>query len=339
MTNKVGNISLVVLSTIVTMLLLETGARVYKSEFRFHNFLEFNRDLLRSAYPAAFNEELGWIPKKGSHQKNIWNTRVTILNNGIRSNGNNESIENNEIILAVGDSYTFGDQVSDDETWPSRLEAISKTRVINGGVFGYGLDQSYLRLKALASKYRPNIVIFSFTPDDIRRSELYERTSVGKPYFELTGNGDIVLMKEHIVPTTSSARSLDIFRKVMGYSVLVHTLMHRAFPEYWLQGQWRSARVHSNGAEIACRIFKKLKHYAQKEKAKLYILAQYGKDLSDGDLRIVDKVTSCIDRDVLTLIDLRTSLAELKGYDVVRYESLFDGHMTLEGTRIPPMNQ
>ncbi len=335
MKNKVGNICLSVLSILLTILALEIGARTYKGEFSFHNFLELHRDLFRSAYPAIFDKELGWIPKKGFHKKNVWNTRVTILDDGIRSNGNNKSKAGDEIILAVGDSFTFGDEVSDEETWPARLEAKSNNKVINGGVFGYGIDQSYLRMLDLAAKYQPTIIIFSFHPDDIYRCELSKRTSAPKPYFEIGGNGNLALMKKHVVPPASSENPLNIFKRALGYSFLIHKLASRGFREYWIEDRWKTTRVHSKGLAITCRVFEELKDYSQKNKVKLYILAQYDKwwldDNHGNDIGIVDKVKSCIDQDVLKLIDLRTPLVELREYDPARFNNLFYGHMSKKG--------
>lgn len=326
---KIINISLSILSLLFTILILEIGARVYKSEYSFHNFLDLDRDVFRSAYPSEFDKELGWVPKKGNHQKNVWNTRVTILNDGIRSNGKNENIENREIILAVGDSFTFGDEVSNDETWPARLEEISNTRVLNGGVFGYGIDQSYLRMQALASKYQPDIIVFSFIPEDIYRCEFFERTSAPKPYFKLSEDNELVLMNDHIPPHIPPPKnSLGTTRKVLGYSFLAHKLLRKAFTESWLQ---LGKKAHSKGTEVTCRIFEQLKHYAEKKKVKVFILVQYNKIISEKDLAIVDEVITCIDQHVLKLVDLRTPLAELKEHDITRYESLFRGHMTKEG--------
>jgi hypothetical protein len=58
-------------------------------------------------------------------------------------------------VLVVGDSFTFGDQVSDDETWPACLEATLHRGVDNGGVFGYGAAQALRRalLKLNEKKY------------------------------------------------------------------------------------------------------------------------------------------------------------------------------------------
>jgi hypothetical protein len=261
---------------------------------------------------------------------NIWNTTVTILNDGIRSNGNTEDIGNEEIIMAVGDSFTFGDQVSDDETWPAGLEKLADIRVINGGVFGYGMDQAYLRMLSLASKYRPDIVIFSFIPNDIRRCELSARTSANKPYFKLSEDGKLILMNEHILPPVPHGPP-PMSSKVAGYSLLAHKFMSRTYPEYWLHGKRITTKVHSNGIEIACGIFEKLKEYALSENVSMYILVQHKKNWFKKDTGRVDAVISCIDQDVLEMIDLRRSLSELREADVDRYNRLFDGHMTKEG--------
>jgi hypothetical protein len=57
--------------------------------------------------------------------------------------------------VVVDDSFTFGDQVSDDETWPACLEATLHRGVDNGGVFGYVAAQALRRalLKLNEKKY------------------------------------------------------------------------------------------------------------------------------------------------------------------------------------------
>ena len=330
MRKKVINVSISILSLICTLLALEVAARSSMNEWGFYNFLELQRDLFRSAYPVDFDNELGWTPKQGNHQNKVWNTTVTILEDGIRSNGNTINPENKETILVVGDSFAFGDQVSDEETWPARLEELADTKVINGGVFGYGVDQTYLRMRSLASKYRPNIIIFGLIPTDIYRCELSVRTSAPKPYFDISDSGELVLMNKHLVPINSPS-SLDYFRKVIGYSYVAHRSIFQAFPEYWLQGLGKTKRVHAKGTEIACRIFQQLKRYAGKERVKIYVLVQYEKDGFERQFGFLDEAIACIDQDVIEVVDLRSSLAEVKEHDINKYEGFFDGHMTREG--------
>jgi len=309
------------------------SVRVYSSQYHFHNYLELKRgNLFRSAYPSKYDKGLGWIPKEGNHPKNVWNTSVTILKDGIRSNQNVLSKKNQKIILAVGDSFTFGDQVSDDETWPAILEDISDSRVINGGVFGYGIDQSFLRMQELTPKYRPDSIIFSFIPDDINRCELSERTSVPKPYFDISKNGDLVLMEDHIQPKIHSSEiPLNPVQKIMGYSFIFHKLASKFIPAYWFQGSWESTKAHSKGAEVTCRIFNSLNHFAQKEEVKIFILVQYEKDEFEKDVGIVKEAINCIDQNLIKIVNLHTSLAKIKDKDINKYRSFFHGHMTKAG--------
>ncbi|MEQ1891333.1 MAG: hypothetical protein ABL998_02225 [Planctomycetota bacterium] len=49
---------------------------------------------------------------------------------------------------AVGESFTFGEEVSDEEAWPARIEAAEPDLELwNFGVGGYGTDQALLRLQ------------------------------------------------------------------------------------------------------------------------------------------------------------------------------------------------
>lgn len=161
----------------------------------------------------------------------MWGTKVTILHDGIRANGKrtiSSSDERSDLILAIGDSFTFEDQVSDHETWPAILEDLAGIRTLNGGVFGYGLDQSYLRMKSLAKQYQPTYIVLSLIPDDIRRSELSERTSVAKPYFEIIENS-LILRNDHVSEKPRSDNE-NFLRHTLGYSFLMDKLMIRAVP-------------------------------------------------------------------------------------------------------------
>ena len=88
---------------------------------------------------SIFDPELGYLPTPGFNKEITlegWdNSRVTINPDGFRSNGN--GISGSYQILTVGDSFTFGDQVSNNQTWPSCLENIFK-KSGQCGVFGYG---------------------------------------------------------------------------------------------------------------------------------------------------------------------------------------------------------
>ena len=125
------NISVSIFSLLLIFIILELAIRIVKGEYTFKNFTE-----RKLSFPYQYDPYLGWIPKEGHWEnQNIHGKTITILENGIRSNGDKTTKETAGLacILAVGDSFTFGDYVSDCETWPALLEKVSKGRVINGG--------------------------------------------------------------------------------------------------------------------------------------------------------------------------------------------------------------
>lgn len=72
---------------------------------------------------------------------------VSIDQHGFRRhvNDNHVSARSGELMLAVGDSFTFGDQVKNSDTWPACIARQIPLDFWNGGVFGYGPAQSILR--------------------------------------------------------------------------------------------------------------------------------------------------------------------------------------------------
>src|SRR5262245_16867203 len=90
-------------------------------------------------------------------------------------------------VLALGDSYTFGDGVSDDETFAYALSRLlPDTEVLNLGVHGYGHDQMLLYLKQEGIKYRPDVVLLGFVWFDMYRN-LRTFNSFSKPRYVLRG--------------------------------------------------------------------------------------------------------------------------------------------------------
>ncbi len=75
-------------------------------------------------------------------------------------------------VAAVGDSFTFGLEVSYEQTWAHHLELLlgRDVQVLNFGVDGYGVDQSYLRYERDVVPWRPDVVILAVIGDDLRRS-------------------------------------------------------------------------------------------------------------------------------------------------------------------------
>jgi hypothetical protein len=75
-------------------------------------------------------------------------------------------------VALVGDSFTFGLEVSYEQAWGARLEQAlgGDVQVLNFGVDGYGIDQAYLRYIRDVRPWRPDVVIFGLITHDLYRS-------------------------------------------------------------------------------------------------------------------------------------------------------------------------
>ncbi len=113
-------------------------------------------------------------------------------------------------ILVVGDSFTFGEEVDDTQTYPYLLEQLlPNTEVINLGIHGYATDQMLLYLKKEGAKYQPDIVLVGFLHEDMDRNLLSFR-DYAKPKYELK-NGTLVLT--HVpIPKPSTLIRTELFR-------------------------------------------------------------------------------------------------------------------------------
>jgi len=138
---------------------------------------------------SRFDPDLGYVPAENfdaAIYAKGWNgVRVTINGEGYRVNGNNNEIasnNNNVRILSLGDSFTFGDQVSNNETWSACLENKLDTTVDNAGVFGYGAAQALKRGMKITEAKKYSVVILSvLVGSDFDRDQLVYRSGFPKP--------------------------------------------------------------------------------------------------------------------------------------------------------------
>ena len=93
-------------------------------------------------------------------------------------------------VLVLGDSFTWGYGVADDEIFTEVLEAklAPGWQVINTGVSGWGTDQEYLYLVEEGFDYHPDLVVLAFytfnDPREVVESDMY---GLSKPVFLDTG--------------------------------------------------------------------------------------------------------------------------------------------------------
>lgn len=162
----------------------------------------------------AYDPELGWAPRPGARSADgTWRVDA----GGIRTD-RDVAVDHppSELRVALfGDSFTFGDEVGQDQTWGAALERSLGARgvpseVLNFGVNAYGMDQAFLRWRVHGRRYRPDVVIFGFHGEDVLRNvnvyrPLYfagSEVPLSKPRF-VERDGALALVN---VPTIPPAR-------------------------------------------------------------------------------------------------------------------------------------
>ena len=150
-----ANLLLVIISLLIVFIIAELVTRMRKGGPVFA-WVDLSQTIVGCA--SSFDPHVGWKPVPSRKGVNRELRPVTILPNGLRSNGS-KPLESDMRILAVGDSYAFGGQVADHESWPAALERRLAIPVLNGGVCGYGVGQTVLRAQELTARFRPDVLI------------------------------------------------------------------------------------------------------------------------------------------------------------------------------------
>lgn len=126
-----------------------------------------------------------------------------------------DRVEGKKRILLVGDSYSFGYQVADEEAFAHVLNEryLPDWEVINWAVCGYGTDQQVLLYENMGIEFKPDIVILGFYTRDLFRNGVNFRSYL-KPMFQLEGD-QLVLATAEIQSPTDLLEDYRTGRKTM----------------------------------------------------------------------------------------------------------------------------
>ena len=145
---------------------------------------------------------------------------VQVSNNGQRLRGRREYSQVPEKgsfrILTLGDSFTYGVGVSDDETYPAHLERLlspsgRRVEALNAGIYGSGTSEQVLWYKRWACHFRPHVVVLTVYANDLQDDQ-------ARPLFALKGDSLVPLPRERTQDRAHAVRRTT--RWLPGYSYL-----------------------------------------------------------------------------------------------------------------------
>ena len=321
-------VSAVVLAVGATLVALELGARVLTGS-------------LASWGPAAeigthwvVDPDLGYVLRDDVAVRVREGYEVHTGRHGIRSNGDGRPAQARPVTLVVGDSFAFGDEVLDSETWPAVLERAIDAPVVNAAVAGFGLDQSVLRAERLAPIVAADRIVVSFIPHDVRRCAMSIWSRHAKPWFDVEAGR----LRAH--PMARYAAWRHAIAPTLSRSVLLDALFHDA-----LRSDGADTFEHHHGEEVACLMLDRLAALGHARNARIVLLAQpqtpeptdarYPTDPADPrpDAELAAVVIDCARRREMPVIDAIAAVAALPAE---RRQALFrgKGHNSPEGNRV-----
>ena len=148
---------------------------------------------------SEYDPYLGWKLKKdteGRITQMDYSILVKINHEGFRDNYTPQNVSDiMKRIWMIGDSFTFGYGVEEEETFSSILQKyLPLYDIVNMGVYGYATDQEFLLYKKkLQEEINPDIVVLQmFLSNDMIDNLSGDFLHYHKPHFLLTDTGLIL---------------------------------------------------------------------------------------------------------------------------------------------------
>ena len=308
-----GRISLVAASILFGLLMLEIGCRIVRGPealLHWKNIvLEQRQVMARQNLDSRFSYDprLGYVQRPGFGSKDL-----NYDQDGFRHMPPLPADATaGPPILATGDSFTQGDEVRDDQSWPAVLQGLAKRKTINAGVAAYGIDQIVLRTEQLAAELKPSIIVVGFIADDLRRAEMSRTWGAEKPYFTVNGD-ELQLHNVPVPPSPRPADTLDFWQWTFGWSVLLDTvLLHQGWEYEWIVDHHR-VTPPGTGLRLACPLMRRLAGLG----VPTLVVAQYDRyvwenaEFDAEQRRLSEGVLKCAASAGLATLDLHDALAK-----------------------------
>ncbi len=175
-------------------------------------------------YPMRLHEQSftrGWATKPNLDAGIDFT--VTTNNRGMRASPDYDPKDPRPRVMLLGDSFTWGDDLNDQEIWPYILQQrMPEVHFLNFGVSGYGVDQMYITLLEEIETYQPTLVVLGFIGEDLFRCNQQALGIWPKPWFTYSPEEGLV---HHLAAWGDEPAFYRAMRRRYGF-FSSHTLLH-----------------------------------------------------------------------------------------------------------------
>jgi hypothetical protein len=142
---------------------------------------------------TRYDPLLGWSNTPGLDVPDMYGpgVRLRINHQGFRNDRDfaREVPEGRRRAICVGDSFTLGYGVSNDQTWCELLSSLDpRLETVNMGQGGYGIDQAYLWYERDGGSLQHHLTILAFIGEDLPRASAVAYAGYAKPRLAIDGD-------------------------------------------------------------------------------------------------------------------------------------------------------
>jgi hypothetical protein len=291
----------------------------------------------RTAGPRVAEHDplLGWSLRplaRERHRTSEYDVAVRVNAQGFRADREYGEVPPPGVtrVVAVGDSFTYGQGVEAHEAFPALLErALPATEVVNLGVAGYGTDQQLLMLQSRGWRFRPDVVVLGLYATNVFRNDDPVHDHFGKPVFRRGPNGALVLANVPVPAAGAAAvpREKSLVERSRLLAKVWDRLEYRGFGEAW---------------DITEGILERFAEVTRQAGARLVVVVipteqaihggAVGRALQGQSLRRLAGILPAGGH--VTIVDTAPALLAARGAGGERLYYPVDGHLTAAGHRV-----
>jgi len=154
-------------------------------------------------------------------------------------------LQDDAVILAFGDSLTYGTGANKNESYPMILEKIINRKVVNAGVPGELSMQGLKRLPKLLDKHLPKLLILCHGGNDIlRREDLAEAETNIRQMISLAENRSIPVVLLGVPKFGLFLSSAKLYARIAENSDVL--FIENLLPDILSDASMKSDSVHPN---------------------------------------------------------------------------------------------